>query len=131
VQTLQRRAELQTVALEDIASRLMVLRRLAEEAAQHGAASGAAPDAAPDVAKVHETLRNLVRVFESLADNAQAFMAGVARSIELQQGGANAVTVYKAAADRVPGPVRRRSGAALHSGAVMPADRAAMAASPA
>lgn len=82
VQTLQRRAELQTVALEDIASRLAALRRLADE-----------PQ--PDVAKVHETLRDLVLVFESLADNAQAFMAGVARSIELQQGGAAAVAVYK------------------------------------
>lgn len=78
VQTLQRRAELQTVAPGDIASRLAALRRLADE-----------PQ--PDVAKVHETLRDLVRVLESLADNAQAFMAGVARSIELQQGGAAAV----------------------------------------
>src|SRR5262249_61572250 len=82
VRTLQRRAELQTVALEDIASRLQALRWLAGE-----------PQ--PDVAKVHQTLRDLVRVFESLADNAQAFMAGVARSIELQQGGAAAVSVYK------------------------------------
>jgi uncharacterized protein (TIGR02677 family) len=57
VQTLQRRAELQTVALEDIASRLKALRRQAEEAQ-------------PDAAKVHETLRDLVRVFEGLADNA-------------------------------------------------------------
>src|SRR5882724_389152 len=43
VQTLQRRAELQTVALEDIASRLQALRTLAD-----------APEA--DVAKIHETL---------------------------------------------------------------------------
>jgi uncharacterized protein (TIGR02677 family) len=82
VETLQRRAELQTVALEDIASRLQALCRLAEE-----------PQ--PDAAKIHETLRDLVRVFESLADNAQAFMAGVARSIDLQQGGAAAVGLYK------------------------------------
>jgi uncharacterized protein (TIGR02677 family) len=82
VETLQRRAELQTVALEDIASRLQALCRLAEETP-------------PDAAKIHATLRDLVRVFESLADNAQAFMAGVARSIELQQGGAGAVAVYK------------------------------------
>lgn len=82
LQTLQRHAELQTVALEDIAARLQALRMLAEE-----------PQA--DVAKIHETLRDLVRVFESLADNAQAFMAGVARSIDLQQGGAGAVAVYK------------------------------------
>jgi uncharacterized protein (TIGR02677 family) len=82
VQTLQRRAELQTVALEDIASRLQALRMLADE-----------PQ--PDAAKIHQTLRDLVRVFESLADNAQAFMAGVARSVELQQGGASAVSIYK------------------------------------
>ena len=51
--------------------------------------------AEPDVAKVHETLRDLVRVFEGLAENAQAFMAGVARSIELQQAEAGAVASYK------------------------------------
>jgi uncharacterized protein (TIGR02677 family) len=90
---------------------------LAEEAQQ--------PGAAPDVAKVHETLRDLVRVFESLADNAQAFMAGVARSIELQQGGANAVTVYKQRLidylDRFIGDLVRRSDAiAGHIRAVAP-----------
>nr|WP_255358136.1 TIGR02679 family protein [Pseudorhodoferax sp. Leaf267] len=52
--TLRRRAELQTVALEDIANRLQALRTLADEPA-------------PDAAKVHETLRDLVRVFESLS----------------------------------------------------------------
>ena len=82
VQTLQRRAELQTVALEDIASRLQALKMLAEQTE-------------PDAAKIHETLRDLVRVFEGLADNAQAFMAGVARSIELQQAEAGAVANYK------------------------------------
>ena len=81
-QTLRRRAELQTVALEDIANRLQALQRLSE---QHE----------PDVAKIHETLRDLVRVFESLAENAQAFMAGVARSIDLQQAEAGAVADYK------------------------------------
>lgn len=82
VQTLQRRAELQTVALEDIASRLRALNVLADQ--------GKA-----DVAKIHETLRDLVRVFEGLAENAQAFMAGVARSIELQQAESGAVANYK------------------------------------
>ena len=109
---LQRRAELQTVALEDIASRLAALRRLADE-----------PQ--PDVAKVHETLRDLVRVFESLADNAQAFMAGVARSIELQQAGAAAVAVYKRRLidylERFIGDLVRRSDAiAEHILAVAP-----------
>jgi uncharacterized protein (TIGR02677 family) len=79
---LQRRAELQTVALEDIANRLRALQTLAGERE-------------PDVAKVHETLRDLVRVFEGLAENAQAFMAGVARSIELQQAESSAVSTYK------------------------------------
>lgn len=79
---LSRRAELQTVALEDIADRLEALQALAAEDA-------------PDAAKVHATLRDLVRVFESLADNAQAFMAGIARSIELQQADAQAVLAYK------------------------------------
>jgi hypothetical protein len=62
VQTPERRAELQSVALEDIASRLEALRAPAAETE-------------PDAAKVHETLRDLVRVFEGLAENAQAFMA--------------------------------------------------------
>ena len=84
-QLLQRRAELQTVALEDIASRLLALQALAE----------GAEGAEPDSAKIHETLRDLVRVFESLADNAQAFMAGIARSIELQRADAGAVVNYK------------------------------------
>ncbi len=85
-QTLQHRAELQTVALEDIASRLMALQALID----------AAPGVdEPDTAKVHEILRDLVRVFESLADNAQAFMAGVARSIELQQADAGSLVGYK------------------------------------
>lgn len=79
---LRRRAELQTIALEDIANRLQALRLLADETE-------------PDAAKVHETLRDLARVFESLAENAQAFMAGIGRSIELQQAEANAVLAYK------------------------------------
>lgn len=83
VRTLQRRAELQTVALEDIASRLQALQALAQDEAE------------PDSAKVHETLRDLVRVFEGLAENAQAFMAGVARSIDLQQVEATVVASYK------------------------------------
>ena len=36
-----------------------------------------------------------LRGFEGLADNAQAFMAGMARSIELQQADATAVLAYK------------------------------------
>jgi len=80
--TLRQRAELQTVALEDIANRLQTLLLLSR-----------APSL--DVAKVHETLRDLVRVFESLAENAQSFMAGIGRSIELQHAEAGAVLAYK------------------------------------
>lgn len=82
LQTLRRRAELQSVALEDITSRLRALTALADEGDV-------------DVAKVHETLRDLVRVFETLAENAQTFMAGVARSLELQQANEEAVADYK------------------------------------
>jgi uncharacterized protein (TIGR02677 family) len=99
VQTLQRRAELQTVALEDITSRLQALIALAE-------------DAEADVAKIHAPMRDLVRVFEGLTENAQAFMAGVARSIELQQAGS--VVSYKRRLidylERFMGDLVRRSG---------------------
>ncbi|SFO32218.1 TIGR02677 family protein [Variovorax sp. PDC80] len=106
VQTLQRRAELQTVALEDIASRLQALSSLLD---------GSFDAAEPDVPKIHEILRDLVRVFESLAENAQAFMAGVARSIELQQAEADAVVGYKRRLidylERFMGDLVRRSDA--------------------
>lgn len=80
--TMARRAELQTVALEDISQRLNALHALLEAGSS-------------DVPKLHETLRDLVRVFEGLADNAQAFMAGVARSLELQRAEESAVLAYK------------------------------------
>ena len=105
-QSLQHRAELQTVALEDIASRLLALQNLID-----ADTSGDGPD----TAKVHEILRDLVRVFESLADNAQAFMAGVARSIELQQAEAGSVVGYKRRLidylERFMGDLVRRSDA--------------------
>jgi uncharacterized protein (TIGR02677 family) len=81
-QTLSRHGELQTVALEDIQAQLNELLALAA-------------DPAPDPARVHGVLRDLVRVFEGLADNAQAFMAGVARTIELQQADVQAVIAFK------------------------------------
>lgn len=65
-QTLQRRAELQTVALEDIASRLQALRQLLDD--------GVTEDGL-DVAKAHQVLRDLVGVFNDLAENAQRFSA--------------------------------------------------------
>ena len=111
-QALRRRAELQTVALEDIANRLQTLLALAD-------------GPAPDAAKLHETLRDLVRVFESLADNAQAFMAGIGRSIEVQQADATAVVVYKRRLidylERFIGDLVSRSGTiARHIAALQP-----------
>jgi len=82
-QALTRRGELQSVALEDILGRLSALRMLADSEPM-------------DAAKVHETLRDLVTVFAGLAENAQAFMAGLARSIELQRAEMQAVMAYKA-----------------------------------
>jgi uncharacterized protein (TIGR02677 family) len=103
-QTLQRRAELQTVALEDIASRLEALRQLIERDVT---------ETGLDVAKAHPILRDLVGVFNDLAENAQAFMAGVARNLELQQAEANAVIAYKRRLidylDRFLGDMVRRS----------------------
>jgi uncharacterized protein (TIGR02677 family) len=81
-QMIRRRAELQSVALEDIANRLQALRLIASTPT-------------PDDAKVHETLRDLIRVFEDLVDNAQAFIAGIGRSVELTRGDATAVVDYK------------------------------------
>jgi uncharacterized protein (TIGR02677 family) len=101
MQALKRRAELQSVALEDIANQLQVLLTLAKEPV-------------PDAAKVHEILRDLVRVFEGLADNAQAFMASIGRNLDLQQTDANAVVAYKKRLidylDRFIGDLVSRSG---------------------
>lgn len=62
-EALARRAELQSVALEDILSRLRALQEL----------SIVQP---LDAAKVHGALRDLLAVFHSLADNAQALFRG-------------------------------------------------------
>jgi uncharacterized protein (TIGR02677 family) len=81
-QALARRGELQSVALEDILGRLSALAALAETAPL-------------DAAKAHESLRDLVHVFSGLAENAQVFMAGLARSIELQRADLHAVLAFK------------------------------------
>jgi uncharacterized protein (TIGR02677 family) len=103
-QMLERRAELQSVALEDIASRLQAL---------DGLINGDASEGDVDVAKVHQLLRDLVGVFRDLAENAQAFMAGVARGLELQQADASAIIAYKRRLidylDRFLGDLVRRS----------------------
>jgi uncharacterized protein (TIGR02677 family) len=82
VDALARRAELQSVALDDIRARLISLGQLMRETP-------------PDEAKVHSALRDLVHVFEGLANNAEAFMAGLARTIELQRAEASAVMNFK------------------------------------
>ncbi|NJO12186.1 MAG: TIGR02677 family protein [Gammaproteobacteria bacterium] len=82
VQTLARRGELQSVALDDILARLTSLDRLAH-------------DAPRDAAKVHEALRDLANVFSGLSNNAEAFMASLARTIELQRAEPSAVVAFK------------------------------------
>jgi uncharacterized protein (TIGR02677 family) len=82
IDALARRAELQSVALDDIRARLISLGQLMRESP-------------PDAAKVHGALRDLVNVFEGLAANAEAFMAGLARTIELQRAEVEAVMNFK------------------------------------
>jgi uncharacterized protein (TIGR02677 family) len=82
VETLARRAELQSVALDDIRARLISLGQLMQESP-------------PDSAKVHGALRDLVHVFEGLSNNAESFMAGLARTIELQRAEVTAVMSFK------------------------------------
>lgn len=81
-QALQRRATLQTVALEDIQTQLAALARTAAEEPLDGA-------------RVHQGLRELVHVFEGLASNAEDFMTGLARTLELQAADATTVMAYK------------------------------------
>jgi uncharacterized protein (TIGR02677 family) len=81
--TLARRAELQSVALEDIRSRLLGLSELTRGSPL-------------DTAKVHIALRDLAHVFEGLAANAEAFMAGLARAIDLQRADVAVVMTFKA-----------------------------------
>jgi uncharacterized protein (TIGR02677 family) len=81
-ETLARRAELQSVALDDIRARLISIRELLNESP-------------PDSAKVHGALRDLVHIFAGLSNNAEAFMAGLARTIELQRAEVSAVMSFK------------------------------------
>ncbi|WP_158895332.1 TIGR02677 family protein [Amycolatopsis anabasis] len=79
---LGRRGALQAVALTDIATQLRALLELAEQS-----------DADP--AKVHLSLRILVDRFTDLADNAQAFMGSLHRTIDLHDADADAFLAYK------------------------------------
>lgn len=117
-QALARRGELQSVALEDILARLQALQALADQEPR-------------DAAKVHEALRDLVHVFEGLAENAQAFMAGLARSLELQRADAQAVMAYKARLIDLPGALHRGSGEPLRPHRRMPARARAAGRTPA
>ncbi|MGI8695665.1 MAG: TIGR02677 family protein [Mycobacteriales bacterium] len=79
---LGRRGALQAVALADIATQLRALLELAEHT-----------DADPT--KVHLLLRALVDRFTDLADNAQAFMGSLHRTIDLQDADVDAFRAYK------------------------------------
>jgi uncharacterized protein (TIGR02677 family) len=81
-ETLARRAELQSVALDDIRTRLIAVRGLMSESPR-------------DPAKIHGALRDLVHIFADLSSNAEAFMAGLARTIELQRAEVSAVMSFK------------------------------------
>jgi uncharacterized protein (TIGR02677 family) len=81
-QALGRRGALQAVALVDIAEQLRALVVLARQPT-------------PDPAKVHLLLRGLVDRFTGLADNAQAFMASLQRSMDLHEADAEAFRAYK------------------------------------
>ncbi|GAA1899855.1 TIGR02677 family protein [Streptantibioticus ferralitis] len=81
-QALGRRGQLQSVALADIAEQLgslLVLARAAD----------------PDPAKTHLLLLQIAERFGSLADNAQAFMASLRRTIDFQDGDEEAFIAYK------------------------------------
>ncbi|MGW0517126.1 TIGR02677 family protein [Crossiella sp. NPDC003009] len=81
-EALGRRGALQAVALTDIATQLQALLALAG-------------DHAADPAKIHLLLRGLVGRFTDLADNAQAFVSSLQRSIDLHDAEAEAFHAYK------------------------------------
>jgi uncharacterized protein (TIGR02677 family) len=81
-QALGQRGQLQSVALADIAEQLGSLLVLAQ-----------AEDTDP--AKTHLLLLQIAERFGSLADNAQAFMASLRRTIDFQDGDEEAFIAYK------------------------------------
>lgn len=81
-EALGRRGQLQSVALADIAEQLGALLVLAGEED-------------PDPAKAHLALLALADRFGSLADNAQAFMAALRRTVDFQDGDEEAFIAYK------------------------------------
>lgn len=81
-EAIARRGALQAVALADIRHQLRALQGLLAETA-------------PDPARIHFLLRDLSRVFADLAENAQAFMAGLGRTLELRGADREAFLAYK------------------------------------
>lgn len=81
-EALGRRGELQAVALSDIHSQLRALLALLVE-----------PEI--DAAKAHQLLRDLAGVFRGLADNAQAFMGSLQRTIDLHDADLDVFLAYK------------------------------------
>jgi uncharacterized protein (TIGR02677 family) len=79
---LGRRGALQAVALADIAVGLRAIRELTQE-----------PE--PDVGRTGLLLRDLVRRCADLAENAQAFMGSLQRTIDLYELDAEAFRAYK------------------------------------
>jgi uncharacterized protein (TIGR02677 family) len=79
---LGRRGALQAVALEDIATGLRALVELTQEAE-------------PDVGRTGLLLRDLVRRCADLAENAQAFMGSLQRTIDLYELDTEAFRAYK------------------------------------
>lgn len=81
-EALGRYGALQAVALEDIRTQLRALHTLAH-------------DRHPDPARVHILLRDLSRVFADLAENAQSFMTGLGRTLDLRNANREAFIAYK------------------------------------
>lgn len=86
-ETIGRRGALQSVALADIVTQLRALLALATESAQTGAS--------PDAARIHLLLLGVVERFTGLADNAQAFMASLRRTIDFADSDVDAFVAYK------------------------------------
>ncbi len=93
-QELGRRGALQSVALEDIRTRLRALLTLAQSES-------------PSTTESQLLLRDLAGVFADLAENARAFMTGLNRTLEGQGSDADAFLLYK---ERVIGYIERFLG---------------------
>jgi uncharacterized protein (TIGR02677 family) len=84
---LSRRAALQSVALADIAVEMRNLLALAQESVWAGMP--------PDAARTHRLLMSITDRFVGLADNAQAFMASLRRTVDLADGGVQEFLDYR------------------------------------